>query len=213
MKKQREEEKELKKDQEKMENEAPCSEETCQCGEQKCDNADKKSDDASEEEHHEKGHCKEKIAKLEAEKKDIEAKLAKEKDDYVRLMAEFDTFRRRTSEEKLALVNSAAKDTIKGLLPVLDDCERAMELLSKSSDEAAKEGTSLIYDKLMKYLKSKGLEKIEAKGQKFDTDFHEAVAQVPVEDEDKKGLVYDVIETGYMLDGKILRYAKVVVGI
>lgn len=213
MKKQREEEKELKKDQEKMENEAPCSGETCQCDEQKCDNADKKSDDASEEGHHEKGHCKEKIAKLEAEKKDIEAKLAKEKDDYVRLMAEFDTFRRRTSEEKLALVNSAAKDTIKGLLPVLDDCERAMELLSKSSDEAAKEGTSLIYDKLMKYLKSKGLEKIEAKGQKFDTDFHEAVAQVPVEDKDKKGLVYDVIETGYMLDGKILRYAKVVVGI
>lgn len=213
MKKQREEEKELKKDQEKMENEAPCSEETCQCDEQKCDNADKKSDDASEEEHHEKGHCKEKIAKLEAEKKDIEVKLAKEKDDYVRLMAEFDTFRRRTSEEKLALVNSAAKDTIKGLLPVLDDCERAMELLSKSSDEAAKEGTSLIYDKLMKYLKSKGLEKIEAKGEKFDTDFHEAVAQVPVEDKDKKGLVYDVIETGYMLDGKILRYAKVVVGI
>lgn len=213
MKKQREEEKELKKDQEKMENEAPCSEETCQCDEQKCDNADKKSDGASEEECHEKGHCKEKIAKLEAEKKDIEAKLAKEKDDYVRLMAEFDTFRRRTSEEKLALVNSAAKDTIKGLLPVLDDCERAMELLSKSSDEAAKEGTSLIYDKLMKYLKSKGLEKIEAKGQKFDTDFHEAVAQVPVEDEDKKGLVYDVIETGYMLGGKILRYAKVVVGI
>ena len=213
MKKQREEEKELKKVQEKMENEAACSEETCQCDEQKCDNADKKSDDASEEEHHEKGHCKEKIAKLEAEKKEIEAKLAKEKDDYVRLMAEFDTFRRRTSEEKLALVNSAAKDTIKGLLPVLDDCERAMELLSKSSDEAAKEGTSLIYDKLMKYLKSRGLEKIEAKGQKFDTDFHEAVAQVPVEDKDKKGLVYDVIETGYMLDGKILRYAKVVVGI
>ena len=87
MKKQREEEKELKKDQEKMENEAPCSEETCQCDEQKCDNADKKSDGASEEECHEKGHCKEKIAKLEAEKKDIEAKLAKEKDDYVRLMA------------------------------------------------------------------------------------------------------------------------------
>lgn len=81
----------------------------------------------------------------------------------MRLMAEFDTFRRRTSEEKLALVNSAAKDTIKGLLPVLDDCERAMELLSKSSDESAKEGTALIYDKLMKYLKSKGLEKSRLK--------------------------------------------------
>lgn len=71
----------------------------------------------------------------------------------------------------------------------------------------------MIYDKLMKYLKTRGLEKIEAKGKKFDTDFHEAVAQVPVEDKDKKGLVYDVIETGYTLGGKILRYAKVVVGI
>ena len=119
----------------------------------------------------------------------------------------------QNAEEKLALVSSAASETIKGLLPVLDDCERAMEILNTSSDEAAKEGTGLIYDKLMKYLKTRGLEKIEAKGKKFDTDFHEAVAQVPVEDKDKKGLVYDVIETGYTLGGKILRYAKVVVGI
>ena len=96
------------------------------------------------------------------------------------------------------------------MLPVLDDCERAMEILNTSIDEAAK---GLIYDKRMKYLKTRGLEKIEAKGKKFDTDFHEAVAQVPVEDKDKKGLVYDVIETGYTLGGKILRYAKVVVGI
>ncbi len=154
-----------------------------------------------------------KIESLEAGQKDLEAKLAKEKDDYVRLMAEFETFRRRTAEEKLSLVSSAASETIKGLLPVLDDCERAMALLKESSDEAAKEGTGLIYDKLMKYLKTKGLEKIDAKGKKFDTDFHEAVAQLPVEDADKKGLVYDVIETGYTLGGKILRYAKVVVGI
>lgn len=150
---------------------------------------------------------------LEAANRDLTEKLAREKDDYIRLMAEFETFRRRTAEEKLELVNSAASETIKGLLPVLDDCERAMELLEKSSDEAAKEGTGLIYTKLLQYLKKKGLEKIEARGQKFDTDFHEAVAQVPVPEEDKKGLVFDVIETGYTLGGKILRYAKVVVGV
>lgn len=143
---------------------------------------------------------------------EVEGKLAKEKDDYVRLMAEFETFRRRSSEDRLNLVSSAAADTIKGLLPVLDDCERAMEILEKSSDEAAKEGTSLIYTKLMDYLKTRGLAKIEAKGEDFNTDFHEAVTQFPAPSEDMKGKVIDVVQTGYMLNGKILRYAKVVVG-
>ena len=152
-------------------------------------------------------------AELEKAKTGLEASLAKEKDSYIRLLAEFETFRRRNAEEKLELVNSAASETIKGLLPVLDDCERAMEILSKSSDEAAKEGTALIYNKLMQYLNKKGLEKIEAMGVKFDVDFHEAVAQVPVQEEEKKGLVYDVVQTGYLFGGKVLRYAKVVVGI
>ncbi len=139
-------------------------------------------------------------------------KLAKEKDDYVRLMAEFETFRRRNAEEKLNLVNSAGADTIKGLLPVLDDCERAMEILKASSDDAAKEGTSLIYNKLMDYLKTRGLQPINAKGEKFDTDFHEAVTQFPAPSDDMKGYVLDVVQTGYTLNGKVLRYAKVVVG-
>ena len=152
-------------------------------------------------------------AELEKAKTGLEASLAKEKDSYIRLLAEFETFRRRNAEEKLELVNSAASETIKGLLPVLDDCERAMEILSKSSDEAAKEGTGLIYNKLMQYLNKKGLERIEAMGAKFDVDFHEAVAQVPVQEEEKKGLVYDVVQTGYLFGGKVLRYAKVVVGI
>lgn len=152
-------------------------------------------------------------AELEKAKTGLEASLAKEKDSYIRLLAEFETFRRRNAEEKLELVNSAASETITGLLPVLDDCERAMEILSKSSDEAAKEGTALIYNKLMQYLNKKGLEKIEAMGVKFDVDFHEAVAQVPVQEEEKKGLVYDVVQTGYLFGGKVLRYAKVVVGI
>ena len=156
---------------------------------------------------------KEKVAALEAEKAKFEERLAAEKNDYLKLMAEFETFRRRNTEEKMNLVATASADTIKGLLPVLDDCERAMAMLAESSDEAAKEGTALIYNKLMAYLKTCGLEVIEAKGKKFDTDFHEAVAQFPVPEEDKKGLVFDVVQTGYLLGGKVLRYAKVVVGI
>ena len=143
---------------------------------------------------------------------ELNTKLAKEHDDYLRLMAEFETFRRRSAEERLALVGSASAETIKGLLPVLDDCERAMELLAKSSDDAAKEGTALIYNKLMDYLKTKGLAVIEAKGTKFDVDLHEAVTQFPASTPEQKGMVIDVVQTGYTLNGKVLRYAKVVVG-
>lgn len=153
-----------------------------------------------------------KLAQTEQKLAEAEEKAAKEKDDYVRLMAEFETFRRRTAEDRLNLISTASADTIKGLLPVLDDCERAMQILASSADEAAKEGTGLIYDKLMSYLKTKGLERIEAKGQKFDTDFHEAVTQFPAPEESLKGSVIDVIQTGYTLGGKVIRYAKVVVG-
>ena len=157
---------------------------------------------------------KEKITQLEAQVTELTEKLAKEKDGYLRLMAEFDNFRRRTSQEKLELVSMASTDTIKGLLPVLDDCERALNVLKESSDsEAAKEGTELIYHKLMSYLQSKGLAVIEAAGQPFDTDLHEAVAQFPVQEEEQKGKVFDVVQTGYTLNGKVIRFAKVVVGI
>ena len=142
-----------------------------------------------------------------------EAELAKEKDSYLRLMAEFDTFRRRTAEEKLALVSSASADTIKGLLPILDDCEIALANLEKSTDsDAAKEGTQMIFNKLTSYLKGKGLERIEAKGAAFDTELHEAVTTFPAPSEELKGKVIDVVQTGYTLGGKVLRYAKVVVG-
>ena len=150
-----------------------------------------------------------------AEKKAEEAdkKAADAKADYLRLMAEFDTFRRRTAEEKLALVSSASADTIKGLLPILDDCEIALASLEKSTDsEAAKEGTQMIFGKLTAYLKGKGLERIEAKGADFDTELHEAVTTFPAPSEDLKGKVIDVVQTGYTLGDKVLRYAKVVVG-
>ena len=153
-----------------------------------------------------------KAAKAAKEIEELKAKIDKEHNDYLRLMAEFETFRRRSAEERLSLVGSASAETIKGLLPVLDDCERALQLLEKSADEAAKEGTRLIYDKLMAYLKTKGLAVIEAKGADFDTDYHEAVTQFPAPSEDLKGKVIDVVQTGYMLGGKVIRYAKVVVG-
>lgn len=155
-----------------------------------------------------------KMSEVEAELSKVKEQLAKEKDDYLRLMAEFNTFRRRTAQEKLELVSVASQETIKGLLPVLDDCERAMAVLANSSDSAAaKEGTELIYSKLMNYLKTKGLEVIEAKGEVFNTDLHEAVAQFPVQEESEKGKVFDVCQTGYTLNGKVIRFAKVVVGI
>jgi molecular chaperone GrpE len=157
---------------------------------------------------------KEKIAELEKKVAELEEKTAKDKDDYIRLMAEFDNYRRRTSQEKLEIVSMASTETIKGLLPVLDDCQRALQVLKDSDDsDAAKEGTELIYNKLMAYLKSKGLAVIEALGETFDTDLHEAVAQFPVQEEDKKGKVFDVVQTGYTLNGKVIRFAKVVVGI
>ena len=157
---------------------------------------------------------KEKIAELEKKVEELENQVAKDKDDYIRLIAEFDNFRRRTSQEKLELVSVAAMDTIKGLLPVLDDCERALKVLKESNDsEAAKEGTELIYHKLLAYLQGKGLAIIDAAGKVFDTDLHEAVAQFPVQEDDKKGKVFDVVQTGYTLNGKVIRFAKVVVGI
>ena len=154
------------------------------------------------------------IEELEKKVEECENKIAKDRDDYIRLMAEFDNFRRRTAQEKLEIVSMASVETIKGLLPVLDDCERALAVLRDSDDSnAAKEGTELIYSKLMGYLKSKGLAVIEAMGQPFDTDVHEAVAQFPIQDEEQKGKVFDVVQTGYTLNGKVIRFAKVVVGI
>ncbi|MCD8206709.1 MAG: nucleotide exchange factor GrpE [Bacteroidales bacterium] len=153
------------------------------------------------------GGAGEKIASL-------EAALAKEKDDYLRLMADFDNFRRKSAKDRLELISTASEDVIKGLLPIVDDFERALKALGESSgSEAAVEGIQLIYNKLMDYLRAEGLSPIEAVGKDFDTDLHEAVTQFPVEDEALKGKVYDVVQTGYVLKGKVIRFAKVVVGV
>jgi len=153
---------------------------------------------------------------------DYKIKYEEANDKYLRLAAEFDNFRRRTAKERLDLISTASEDTIVGLLPVLDDCERAVKVMKKHKPEdtedkkalkATIEGTELIFDKLSKYLKSKGVSVIECKGKELDTDYHEAVAQFPVKDNKQKNKIYDVVQTGYMLNGKVIRFAKVVVGI
>lgn len=142
-----------------------------------------------------------------------EERAAAAEDKYLRLAAEFDNYRRRTSKEKLDLVKSAGEDILKGILPVLDDCERAIEQLEKTEASTfEKEGTGLIYSKLKSYMKSCGLEEMDVKGKEFDTDTAEAVAQFPVQDSDQKGKVIDVVQKGYTLNGKVVRFAKVVIG-
>lgn len=150
---------------------------------------------------------------LEKQLAESEQKAAEAADKYVRMAAEFDNYRRRTAKERLELISTAGEDVIKGLLPILDDCERALQVLQQSNDSAAAvEGTELIYSKLMGYLKGRGLTVIEAKDKELDTEFHEAVAQFPVEEKAKKNKIIDVVQQGYMLNGKVIRYAKVVVG-
>ena len=153
-----------------------------------------------------------KAAQEELEK--MQGEVADARDQHLRLQAEWDNYRRRTAKERLELIDNAAKDVLAGFLPVLDDCERALKVLRESdAAQAAVEGTELIYNKLMNYLKQRGVERIEARGAAFDTDYHEAVAQFPVEDPEKKNTVIDVTQEGYTLNGNVIRYAKVVVGI
>lgn len=146
--------------------------------------------------------------------KALEAHVAEVNDKYIRLAAEFDNYRRRTARERLDLIATAGEDIIKGMLPVLDDCERALQVLRESeADKAAIEGTELIYNKLMTFLKGRGLSVIEALGKELDTDYHEAVAQLPVQEKKQKNKIVDVIQQGYKLNDKVIRFAKVVVGV
>lgn len=138
-------------------------------------------------------------------------KLIEANDKYVRIYSEYENYRKRTTLEKADLLLNGAKDTIKAILPVVDDFERALEHIA--DDDASKEGVQLIYNKMMKILEQKGLKPMEAKGQKFDENLHEAVTQFPAADDSQKGMVVDVVEKGYYLNDKVLRYAKVVVAI
>ena len=150
----------------------------------------------------------------EAPADDLQDKLAEANDRYLRLAAEFDNYRRRSAKERMDLISLANENLVKDMLPIIDDFERALAAIKDSDDtDSAKEGVELIYNKLVAFLKKNGVKEIEAVGKDFDTDFHEAVAQFPVEDKDKKNKVIDVTQKGYTMGEKVIRYAKVVIGI
>ena len=135
-----------------------------------------------------------------------------EKDKYLRLSAEFDNYRKRTLKEKAELIKNGGEKTLTAILPVLDDFERALKNLESSEEtKAMKEGVELIFSKFQKILGQEGLQKIETEGQAFDTDFHEAIALIPAPSEDLKGKILDCVQTGYMLNEKVIRHAKVAV--
>ena len=133
-------------------------------------------------------------------------------DKYLRLFSEFDNYRKRTAKEKIELSKTASESIMVDLLPILDDFERAIQTMENKETDANYEGVVLIYNKLKRTLEQKGLEEINAQGATFDTDEHEALTNVPVSDESQKGKVLDVIQKGYKLNGKVIRYARVVVG-
>ena len=145
--------------------------------------------------------------------KELELALQVEKDKYLRLSAEFDNYRKRTLKEKMDLTKLAGEGIFVKILPVLDDLERALESVQAASDlEAVKEGIRLIYGKFSDYLSQQGVKAIDALHKEFDTDLHEALSKVPASEKKLKGKVVDVIEQGYLLNDKVIRYSKVVIG-
>lgn len=148
----------------------------------------------------------------EAEKLNVVKDALKQlKDNYIRKVAEFENYKKRTLKEKTELILNGSEKTVIAILPILDDFERAIS--DKSDDpKAIKEGMQLIFNKFNKILESIGVNKIETEGKDFDVDYHEAVAMLPTPDDDKKGKVIDCVQTGYTLNNKVIRHAKVAVG-
>lgn len=151
--------------------------------------------------------------RLEKANEELRASLEKEKKEYMFLMAEFDNFRKRTLREKSELIKNAAESVFKGLLPVVDDMERALKASAESDDAAnIREGMELIYKKLVKFMEQNGVKEMDPEDKEFNADNHEAITAVPVPDESQKGKIIDTVEKGYTINGKVLRHAKVVVG-
>jgi molecular chaperone GrpE len=145
---------------------------------------------------------------------DLEGQIAESKDKYLRLYSEFENYRRRTAREKIELIDTASEGIMTELLPVLDDFERALKSTEDGSDEqSVREGLDLIYHKFKKILEQKGLKNMNSEiGEDFDPDFHEAITQIPAPEKKLKGKIVDVIEKGYLIKDKVIRYAKVVTG-
>ncbi len=143
----------------------------------------------------------------------LQEDLAKEKDKFLRLFAEFENYKKRTTKERIDLFKTANQEVLQSMLPVLDDFDRAWDQISKSEDEALVTGVALIHEKLKSTLMSKGLEVVEIKaGDDFNADFAEAITQIPAPSKELKGKIVDVIEKGYKLGDKIIRFPKVVIG-
>lgn len=175
------------------------------------------SHEASSKELNEPGDKKEKAAKSKHKKDDQVEKLEQEvyllNDKYLRLYSEFDNYRKRTLKEKIELSKTAAAEIVTNMLPVIDDLERAYAAIESTEDShsAMKDGIGLILNKFKNILSQAGLEPIIAMGEPFNTDFHEAITNIPATDPEMKGKIVDVIEKGYLLGGKVIRFAKVVV--
>lgn len=151
--------------------------------------------------------------KLAKEAEDLKAQVEKEKKEYMFLMAEFDNFRKRTLREKSELIKNAGESVFKGLLPIVDDFERALKASEDSADAPAiREGMELIYKKLKKFMEQNGVKEMDPEDKDFDADRHEAITAVPVPEESQKGKIIDTVEKGYTINDKVLRHAKVVVG-
>lgn len=153
------------------------------------------------------------IDKLAKELAEEKLKVEKEKKEYLFLMAEFDNFRKRTLKEKSDIIRNANEQSMKGLLPIVDDFERGLDATKDVDDpNAIREGMEIIYNKLVKYLEQNGVKAMESNGADFDPDMHEAIAMVPVEDQNLNGKVIDTPTKGYTINDKVLRHAKVAVG-
>ncbi len=159
-------------------------------------------------------HLNDEMTNEEDEKmQQLEAQVREANDKYLRLVAEFDNFRKRTAKERIELTKSAGEEIIKSLLDVLDDSERAARQMETSEDiSLIKEGVSLVFNKFRNTLQSKGLKAMESKEQEFDTELHEAITEIPAPTEELKGKVLDEVQKGYYLNDKIIRHAKVVIG-
>ena len=150
--------------------------------------------------------------KLEKELEEAKKTIEEQKDKYLRLSAEFDNYRKRTMKEKAELIKNGGEKAISAILPILDDLERALQNMQKADNvQSMYEGLDLIFQKFHKGLAQEGLQKMEPVGETFDTDYHEAIALVPAPDEAQKGKVLDCVQTGYKLNDKVIRHAKVVV--
>lgn len=144
---------------------------------------------------------------------EAQAQLSDEKDKYLRLSAEFDNYRKRTIKEKAELILNGGEKSISSILPVIDDMERAVKTMETATDvEAVKEGVELIYNKFVTILGHNGVKVIDTKDKPLDTDFHEAIAVIPAPTEEQKAKILDCVQTGYTLNDKVIRHAKVVVG-